>query len=93
MMFCSNTVGGDFGDGESKVVRNLTKPPMVNSILEFISESLVFDLNICSRISIRAQIFFYITLQTSLSLYTQPCTPFANQLACTHANFDPKIPN
>jgi hypothetical protein len=48
MFFCSNTVGGDFGDGESKVVRNLTKPPMVNSILEFISESLVFSLHLCS---------------------------------------------
>lgn len=40
---CSNTVGGSFGDGESKVVRNLTKPPMVNNILEFISE---FDLSL-----------------------------------------------
>jgi hypothetical protein len=36
-------VGGSFGDGESKVVRNLTKPPMVNNILEFISE---FDLSL-----------------------------------------------
>ena len=34
----SDTVGGSFGDGESKVVRNLTKPPMVNSIIEFVSK-------------------------------------------------------
>jgi len=32
-----DTVGGRFGDGETKVVRNLTKPPMVNSILEFVT--------------------------------------------------------
>ncbi len=33
----SDTMGGSFGDGESKVVRNLTKPPMVNSLLEFLT--------------------------------------------------------
>eukprot|EP00804_Cyclotella_cryptica_P001599 CCRYP_014939-RA/>CCRYP_014939-RA protein AED:0.04 eAED:0.04 QI:151/1/1/1/1/1/2/611/601 len=33
-----DTVNGSFGDGESKVVRNLTKPPMMNNILEFISK-------------------------------------------------------
>lgn len=32
-----DTQGGSFGDGESKVVRNLTKPPMVNSIIEFVT--------------------------------------------------------
>jgi len=32
-----DTQGGAFGDGESKVVRNLTKPPMVNSIIEFVT--------------------------------------------------------
>lgn len=37
-LYCRDTVDGSFGDGESKVVRNLTKPPMVNNILEFISE-------------------------------------------------------
>lgn len=38
--FCSppsDTKGGSFGDGESKVVRNLTKPPMVSSPLEFVT--------------------------------------------------------
>ena len=33
----SDTQGGAFGDGESKVVRNLTKPPMVSSIIEFVT--------------------------------------------------------
>jgi len=32
-----DTQGGSFGDGESKVVRNLTKPPMVSSIIEFVT--------------------------------------------------------
>mmetsp|Transcript_9618 Transcript_9618/g.20824 ORF Transcript_9618/g.20824 Transcript_9618/m.20824 type:complete len:858 (+) Transcript_9618:181-2754(+) len=32
-----DTQGGAFGDGESKIVRNLTKPPMVNSIIEFVT--------------------------------------------------------
>ena len=32
---------GKFGNaGESKIVRNLTRPPMVNSNLEFVSEYL-----------------------------------------------------
>ena len=30
-------MGGSFGDGESKVVRNLTKPPMVSSLIEFVT--------------------------------------------------------
>ncbi|KAL7544604.1 hypothetical protein ACHAWF_007980 [Thalassiosira exigua] len=29
--------GGAFGDGESKVVRNLTKPPMISSLVEFVT--------------------------------------------------------
>ena len=33
----SDTQGGPYGDGESKVVRNLTKPPMVSSELEFVT--------------------------------------------------------
>ena len=33
----SDTRGGSFGDGESKVVRNLTKPPMVSSLIEFVT--------------------------------------------------------
>lgn len=32
-----DTQGGSFGDGESKVVRNLTKPPMVSSLIEFVT--------------------------------------------------------
>lgn len=32
-----DTQGGSFGDGESKVVRNLTKPPMVSSVIEFVT--------------------------------------------------------
>ena len=60
-------MGGSFGDGESKIVRNLTKPPMVNNILEFISELLLVlyvfyvDLalyhNLCflSRIALQSQ--------------------------------------
>jgi len=32
-----DTHGGSFGDGESKVVRNLTKPPMVSSVIEFVT--------------------------------------------------------
>jgi len=32
-----DTQGGSFGDGESKVVRNLTKPPMVSCVLEFMT--------------------------------------------------------
>jgi len=32
-----DTQEGSFGDGESKVVRNLTKPPMVSSIIEFVT--------------------------------------------------------
>ena len=32
-----DTVGGPFGDGESKVVRNLTKPPLVSGIVEFVT--------------------------------------------------------
>lgn len=37
----SDTLHGSFGDGESKVVRNLTKPPMMNNVLEFISKRFV----------------------------------------------------
>jgi hypothetical protein len=33
----SDTHGGPYGDGESKIVRNLTKPPMVSSELEFVT--------------------------------------------------------
>lgn len=33
----SDTQEGSFGDGESKVVRNLTKPPMVKSLIEFVT--------------------------------------------------------
>lgn len=33
----SDTRDGPYGDGESKVVRNLTKPPMVSSELEFVT--------------------------------------------------------
>ena len=33
----SDTQDGAFGDGESKVVRNLTKPPMVSSLIEFVT--------------------------------------------------------
>ncbi|KAL7517154.1 hypothetical protein ACHAWX_002100 [Stephanocyclus meneghinianus] len=36
-----DTLHGSFGDGESKVVRNLTKPPMMNNVLEFISKRFV----------------------------------------------------
>jgi len=32
-----DTIGGPHGDGESKIVRNLTKPPMVSSLLEFVT--------------------------------------------------------
>lgn len=32
-----DTVDGEFGDGESKVVRNLTKPPLVSSLIEFVT--------------------------------------------------------
>ena len=33
----SDTLEGKHGDGESKIVRNLTKPPMVSSLLEFVT--------------------------------------------------------
>ena len=32
-----DTVGGPFGDGESKVVRNLSRPPLVSGIIEFVT--------------------------------------------------------
>lgn len=32
-----DTINGPFGDGESKVVRNLTKPPIVSGIVEFVT--------------------------------------------------------
>lgn len=32
-----DTLEGKHGDGESKIVRNLTKPPMVNGLLEFVT--------------------------------------------------------
>ena len=43
----SDTVAGEFGDGESKIVRNLTKPPMVNSIIEFVSEFFSCSISRC----------------------------------------------
>jgi hypothetical protein len=32
-----DTINGPFGDGETKVVRNLTKPPIVSGIVEFVT--------------------------------------------------------
>jgi hypothetical protein len=32
-----DTLGGKFGDGASKVVRNLTRPPLVSGIVEFVT--------------------------------------------------------
>lgn len=37
VIFSSDTHDGSFGDGETKVVRNLTKPPMVSSLIEFVT--------------------------------------------------------
>ena len=33
----SDTQGGAFGDGECKIVRSLTRPPMVNGLVEFVT--------------------------------------------------------
>ncbi|KAL7462983.1 hypothetical protein ACHAXS_003356 [Conticribra weissflogii] len=52
-----DTVAGRFGDGETKVVRNLTKPPMVNSIIEFVSEYLYLAWKSCIKPSFRRFVF------------------------------------
>ena len=33
----SDTQDGSFGDGESKILRSLAKPPMINNVIEFVT--------------------------------------------------------
>ena len=75
-LYNSNTVGGAFGDGESKIVRNLTKPPMVNNLLEFVSKS---PINMNDVILLQGLTFSF-TLNVA-QLYLRPHP----NIACMHA--------
>ena len=74
---------GKFGNvGESKIVRNLTRPPMVNSNLEFVSEYLSFA--VCGVLCLLLSVVMYVIL-THLS-FDSFHSHIITQPACTHAN-------
>ena len=73
---------GKFGNvGESKIVRNLTRPPMVNSNLEFVSEYLYHGCCYCCDI-LACTIYTNSLDILSILLHTH----HHPQPACTHAN-------